>query len=101
MLICSLSAAVESRSGPLMLLLAVIDFYRATDMQISLPKKLIFGGVQGSESLLAALKTEACLVWDIRQASISPQSVRALMFRAFPAAPFPWRFEPNEYSGWY
>lgn len=54
-LICSLSAAVESRSDPL----AVIDFHSATDMQISLPKKLIFGGVQGSENLLTALKTEA------------------------------------------
>lgn len=47
-LICNLSTAVESRSGPLMVLLAVIDFCCATDMQISLPKKLIFGGVQDS-----------------------------------------------------
>lgn len=63
-LICSLSAAVESKSRPLMLLLAVIDFYHATDMQISLPKELIFGGVQGSENLLTALKTEATPVRD-------------------------------------
>lgn len=63
-LICSLSAAVESRSGPLMLLLAVIDFYHATDMEISLPKKLVFGGVQGPENLLTALKTEAIHVRD-------------------------------------
>lgn len=63
-LICSLSAAVESRCGPLMLLLAVIDFYHATDMEISLPKKLVFGGVQGLENLLTALKTEAIRVRD-------------------------------------
>lgn len=63
-LICSLSAAVESRSGPLMLLLAIIDFHRTIDMQISLPKELIFGGVQGSEKLLTALKTEATHVRD-------------------------------------
>lgn len=47
-LICSLSAVVESRSGPLMLLSAVSDYYHATDMQTSLPKKLTFGGVLGS-----------------------------------------------------
>ena len=48
-LICSLSAAVESRSAPLLLLLAAIDFYHAADMQIALQsKKLIFGGVPGS-----------------------------------------------------
>lgn len=63
MLICRLSAAIESRSGPLLLLLAVIDFYCAADMQIALQsKKLIFGGVQGPENLLTALKIEAAQV---------------------------------------
>lgn len=35
-LICSLTAAVESRSGRLLLLLLVIDFYHAVDLQIAL-----------------------------------------------------------------
>lgn len=56
-LICSLSAALESRSGPLLLLLAVIDFYHASDMQIALKSnKLIFGGMQGPENLKLAWK---------------------------------------------
>lgn len=47
-LICSLSPATESRSGPLLLLLAVIDFSYASDMQMaSRSKKSIFGGVRG------------------------------------------------------
>jgi len=62
-LICSLSAAIESRSGPLLLLLAVIDFYHAADMQIALQsKKLIAGRVQGPENPLTALKTKAAQV---------------------------------------
>lgn len=61
-LICSLSAAVEPRSAPLLLLLAVIDFYHAADMQIALSKKLIFGGLQSPENQLTALKIEAAQV---------------------------------------
>lgn len=59
-LICSLSPATESRSGPLLLLLAVIDFSYASDMQMaSRSKKSIFRGVQGPQNLSIALKIEA------------------------------------------
>lgn len=62
-LICSLTAAVESRSGPLLLLLLVIDFYHAVDLQIALQwKKLISGGVQGPENPLIALKIQTTQV---------------------------------------
>lgn len=47
--ICSLPTAMESRSGLLPLLLAVIDFYNAADMQIALQlNRLILGGGAGS-----------------------------------------------------
>lgn len=61
--ICSLSTAVESRSSLLSLLLAVIDLYNAADMQIALQSnRLILGGLQVPENLLAALKIEAAQV---------------------------------------
>lgn len=59
-LICSLSSATESRSGSLLLLLALIDFCCATDMQMALQsKKSISGGVHSTKLVDPPPKVES------------------------------------------
>lgn len=85
-LICSLPASVESRSGLLLLLLVVVDFYHVADLQIVLQsKKLTFEDIHASENLLIALKTEAT---QVEAKPFSQSQCSALL-----ASLFLWRFE--------